>query len=175
MNMLTFLSQYTSDSTRELYAGSLKYYFRLHYPTEQLSSQELSIRYLSEECDHKPDLIKFRDSLRHLAPKTRLVYLVVVIRWLEDNDIVLSPSFRRNIYGKETDAISEEYVPSNSDIARLRAREFNFDSNLRLVTVQHLPASAHVFLVRLSAPCGILRAEVFVDPYPLLPWPAPQE
>jgi integrase len=119
MDLLIFLSQYSSKSTRDNYGRALETYFRLHYPNTQLTPQELSIQYLRDKRDYKPDLIRYRDSLLPLAPKTRLSYLAAIIRFLEDNDMTLNPSFKRNIYGKETDAITEEYVPTNADLARL--------------------------------------------------------
>ena len=123
-----FLSQYTSDQTKKGYRSGLRAYFKLFYPElrelgrDDLNNRmdELCITYLESDRDIRNDLITFRDSLHKLAPKTRAYRITAITRYFEDNGITFPRNFIKNLNGKGSgEAISDEHVPSNEDLASL--------------------------------------------------------
>ena len=112
-----FVSQYSSENTKRTYRIFLKRFFRTRYP--DLDINEASIQYLDSGIDFKADMVKFRDSVANLAPKTRLSTLTVLFRFLEENEIDFPKSFKRNLIGKETESVSEEHIPNPTEIERI--------------------------------------------------------
>ncbi len=123
-----FLSQYISDQTKKGYRSGLRAFFKLFYPElrelgrDDLNNQmdELCITYLESDRDIRNDLITFRDSLHKLAPKTRAYRITAITRYFEDNGITFPRNFIKNLNGKGSgEAISDEHVPSNEELASL--------------------------------------------------------
>ena len=90
-----FLRQYESKQTRKNYSSILKNYLSTFYPQlEQIKRREehsqllddLSAQYLTETRNYRNDLIDYRDTIIHLAPKTRITKLTVIFRYFEDNE-----------------------------------------------------------------------------------------
>ena len=124
-----FLRQYESKPTRKNYSSILKNYLTTFYPqlkqikrredhTQQLD--DISAQYLNEFRKYRKDLVDYRDTIIHLAPKTRITKFTVIIRFFEDNEIKFPKRFTRNLLGKETEAISEEVIPKTTDLKRAR-------------------------------------------------------
>jgi integrase len=112
-----FLAQYEAKNTRLAYMSTIKKYLSLKYPN--LSDiDEIGVQYIQSNPDVRSDLIKFRESIQSNAPKTRLSALTAVLRFLEENEISLPKAFLKNLKGRETESISEKYVPTNADLAR---------------------------------------------------------
>ncbi len=123
-----FLRQYESKPTRKNYSSILKNYLTTFYP--QLNQikrgdehtqllDDISAQYLNQTRNYRNDLQDYRDTITHLAPKTRITKFTVIIRFFEDNEIKFPKRFTRNLIGKESEAISEEFIPKTTDIKRL--------------------------------------------------------
>ena len=120
INCSEFLEQYQAKNTKVTYSSILRGFFRISYPEMKDSELDnMSIKYLESKPDVRADLVKYRNSLDKKAPMTRLIFLTCVLRFLEDNEISLPKPFVRNLKGKGNDAISEEFVPDNSDLAKM--------------------------------------------------------
>ena len=120
INVSGFLSQYTSASTKKTYLFALKRYFRLIEPDlKDEGLDEASTRYFLAEPDIRSDIIKFRDALLESPPKTRLLYLNVVVNFMNENGVTVPKHLVKNLNGKEKDALTEEYIPTGEDIARI--------------------------------------------------------
>lgn len=120
INITKFLRQYENQSTRNSYKTGLKLFFKSVYPAlkgEDLDS--LSERYLTEDRDHREDMMNFKDSLRDKAPKTVGSRLNAVKVFLDENCINFPKRFFKNMNGKVTEAITEEKVPSNEELRRI--------------------------------------------------------
>ena len=123
-----FLRQYESKPTRKNYSSILKNYLTTFYPqlkqikrredhTQQLD--DISAQYLNQTRNYRNDLQDYRNKITHLAPKTRITKFTVLILFFEDNEIEFPKRFTRNLLGKETEAISEEFIPKTTDLKRL--------------------------------------------------------
>ena len=122
-----FLEQYRNIKTRYQYKCHLKQYFSYIYPqlknTKSTNSDseldKYSLKYLKEKRDIRKDLVSFTNQIQKFAPKTRIHKLNAIFRYLEDNGIEVPRQLRRNLIGREKDAISEEYVPTPGDLKRV--------------------------------------------------------
>ena len=76
-------------------------------------------------------------------------------RYFEDNEIIFPKTFVKNLLGKETDAITAEYIPTNQDIAKF---------------IEFLPLIGRsIVLVLSSSGMRIARANsVFSRPSPII-------
>jgi integrase len=137
-SIFDFLSQYTSQNTKNLYASTLRKFFDYHYPelAETLNGirspeayqkhdslmDEISLEYVKDsERDYEQDIINFRDNfLKDRAPKTRLTQLTVIFRFLKTNDIDFDDSWKKNIIGRgASKAISKVKIPSPEQLKRI--------------------------------------------------------
>lgn len=128
-NVETFLSQYQAASTISHYRAGLTEFLKTMYPREVEAASkpalmakinDLSLRYMNEERDIRKDMISFKQSLNGEAPKTITLKLTAVLRFLEDNGQAFPKQFLRNLNGKAArEAISDERVPDNNEIARI--------------------------------------------------------
>ena len=113
-----------TESTRQQYILILKKFLKLIDKSlpEKPTIQELgnaSIRYLQTKPNLRKDLLDFRDHIEHLAPKTRAVMMIVLLNYLETNEIVLPKSLRNDLKIRGVEAISEEFIPTNHDLSQL--------------------------------------------------------
>ncbi|MCJ7632576.1 site-specific integrase [Candidatus Bathyarchaeota archaeon] len=132
-----FIRQFPSKSTKNNYRVSLIQFFCTIYPelkplhpTSRYGSQDLwlkfyalidekSIQYLDEGRNFRNDYMTFKESLEGKPPKTIMNRMNPVNRFLQDNDIILPKRFVSNVNGKESEAISEEKIPSNDELRRI--------------------------------------------------------
>lgn len=140
-----FLRQYESKPTRKNYSSILKNYLSTFYPQlKQIKRREehtqllddLSAQYLNQTRNYRNDLLDYRDTITHQAPKTRITKFTVIFRFFEDNEKKFTKRFSRNLIGKETEAISEEFISKTTDIKRL---------------IEHLPIQAKTITMVLSS------------------------
>ena len=117
VNSEEFIAQYSSENTKRTYRTILNRYLTLFYPGIELN--DASVKYLNSGRDYRADMIHLRDSIAKMAPKTRLSTMTVCFRWLEENEIDFPRSFKRNLIGKEAEAISEEHLPTPAEIGRV--------------------------------------------------------
>ena len=126
-NIEDFLSLYSSHKTKQVYYSIYKQYFTLHYPElTKLDNKELpqrlnqtSLQYLNEQRDYRKYLLKFRKSIEHQAPKTKRTKLAALISYHEYNNIEFKKQFKQQLLGKNSEALSQEYIPSTDDIKSL--------------------------------------------------------
>jgi integrase len=123
-----FLSQYSSTNTTNMYHSIFRQYFKLLNPelrglkTKELNKKlpEISLEYVKEDKDFRKDLIKFKQSISHQAPKTITTKIACMIRYFESNQIDFNDNFTSNSYGTGSgEAISKEKVPNNEELARI--------------------------------------------------------
>ena len=119
INMSQFLRQYESQSTRKNYRTGLKKFFKVIYPESDEDLDILSEKYLSEERDHRDDILRFKESLEGYAPMTINTRLNAVRCFLDENGIEFPKRFFKNLNGKVKEAISAEKVPSNKELKRI--------------------------------------------------------
>ena len=128
-----YLLSLPSKNSRQSYASNLYNFFRFLHP-ETLEKRRLrgkkgeqfartvdgiSKEYVSNKQRYKAHINRYRDHISDYAPKSRMSMLTSVFSYLEYNNITFLPNYKKNIYGKEKEAISEEHVTSNSDIKRV--------------------------------------------------------
>ena len=85
-----FLGLYSKKGTIKSYKRALRRYMEFIYqasPKTQDEYNALSIRYLSEDRDHRADLRSFAASLNTFAPKTASLYFSTATLWLSENGI----------------------------------------------------------------------------------------
>ena len=137
-----FLSFYPA-STQTTYRSNLKLYLSHFYPqfrkikpskTEDMETLDrISIKYLSAQRDYEQDLLDYKKSISHNAPRTRASKLSSVLSWFENNEINVSAKKKSLILGKNRDTISKEYIPKPEDIKKLLEHQEIGDRTMTLV------------------------------------------
>ena len=130
IRLRTWLNTYRSTSTRGSYRNSLKHFFGAS-DDEELDdiSEKFLDRYLSEEKDKKKDMEQViyafveSEEEKGSAPKTIWARVSAVKGFLSDHELELGSSFwkklkRRRLKGR-TDAVQEDYIPSNAELRRI--------------------------------------------------------
>jgi len=67
INVSKFLRQYESKNIRKNYKAGLKTFFEVTYSESNEDLDALSERYLTEDRDHREDVLNFKDSLKGLV------------------------------------------------------------------------------------------------------------
>ena len=119
-----FLDQYESQKTKKSYRTALKQFFTVAFPELKTSKalqllDKLSLQYFEKDRDIRKDIIAYKNSIKHQAPKTRQSKLSPIFRYFEDNGIEFAKSFTRNLYGKNSESITTEHVPTAEEIGRI--------------------------------------------------------
>jgi len=128
-----YLLSLTSKNTRQSYASNLYKFFRHIYPDQikgrrlrgrkgeefAIMVDQLSLEYVSKPRRFKEEINQYRDSISNYAPKSRIAILTSVFSFREYNNISFTSKYKKGIYGKEKEAISEEFVPNNADINKI--------------------------------------------------------
>ena len=147
-NYANFLKDLKSESTRHTYSTAIKNFLRLHYPESQFSIPELTDLYFHDRSSiprdertykFENDLKQYKRTISKLAGLTQQSYVAGVIRFLEDiGHAEFSDKFRKRIYETEhgNDAVNEERIPSNAEIARI---------------VEYMPLHARTLTLMLSS------------------------
>jgi len=125
-----YLSGYSNQNTKDNYYSALLSYFMFVYPelreirgiSRIISNRpalerrldELSLGYFTSNRDYQYDLVNYRDWLiANRAPKTLELQIVVILGYMNENEISFSKSFLRRLVPKgSSNAISEEKVPT---------------------------------------------------------------
>jgi integrase len=83
--------------------------------------EDLSRKYNADkDREHEKDLIQFRDSLAHLAPKSRNTCLAGVCAYLRSNRIKIDEETKRSdLYAKSRRALTKDIVPTAQEIAKI--------------------------------------------------------
>ena len=136
VNVSKFLRQYDSENTRRNYKAGLKTFFEVTYPESNEDLDILSERYLTEDRDHREDILNFKDSLKGRAPKTIGSKINVIRIFLDENSIDFPKRFFKNLNGKVTEAISEEKIPTNQELRK---------------TIEYLPVQGKAIALILSS------------------------
>ena len=116
-----FINKKQTHSTKRTYYSALTHFFLAIYPNAGCSAEDLSRRYNADkDREHEKDLLRFRDSLSHFAPKTRNTYIAGVCAYLRSNKISIDEDTKKNdLYSKGKRALTKDIVPTAQDIAKI--------------------------------------------------------
>jgi len=125
-----------SKGTADTYLIYLNKYFQIIYPELALEwtpirrkkdqqqpywdkLDELSLQYLDSNRNLRKDLLDYKEAIKDYAPKTRGVQLSSVIGFFEDNGIQIPSRLKKDLFGRNKSAVSEEYIPIADDIRKV--------------------------------------------------------
>jgi integrase len=116
-----FINKKQTPSTKRTYRSALTRFFPVIYPDSHCSLEDLSRRYNGEkDREYEKDLLKFRDSLAGLAPKSRNTYLAGVVAYLKSNKIKIDEDTKKDdLYSKSRRALTKDIVPTAQEIAKI--------------------------------------------------------
>ncbi len=109
-----YLNHYRSNGIKGLYKRILEDFFKIIYPKNNSTDlEELSLSYVDGTHDYKGDLIKLRDVHPKDSTMTSQVRFSAVNGFLANNEILISPKFRKDLIGLPK-LISEEHIPTRA-------------------------------------------------------------
>ena len=115
-----FINKKQSPSTKKTYYSALTHFFVAIYPNASCSVEDLSRKYNADkDREHEKDLLLFRDSLTHFAPKTRNTYIAGACAYLKSNKIMIDEDINNDLYPKSNRALTKDIVPTAQEIAKI--------------------------------------------------------
>ena len=114
------LGQFSSPQTRMTYLSGIGGFFRFIKPdVEDLDAYSVSYLKSHSQNQIEEDIMRFRDSMLGRPAKTRTGYVKSTMGYLEANDVAFKKSWKNNIVGKDTSAVSEEHVPTPQELEKI--------------------------------------------------------